>query len=374
MEERQFPSRSAVASWVSEAAAQLERASAAKKCWPCGCFHEALKTVERAIPENTRPVPLATIILKGTSRITERRYECLGCEVCYPALALNALDQAGARVDVGPCPTETPEQRAGWPPLPGDYTAIRYHAPVAICTLNDDRLSSLLVEQRDQGISIVGTLRTENLGIERLVANVLANPNVRFLVLCGADSRQAVGHLPGQSLVSLARVGLDESGRIIGARGKRPVLRNIGSDSVEHFRSTVEVLDLVGENDAGAVLDQVRACVERDPGPAQNFPEFHEMRPVRGYLPDRMIPDPAGYFVIYVDRDRGVLTLEHYTNEGMLDALFDGSSAAELYTPAIERHFVSRLDHAAYLGRELAGAEGALHTGATYRQDGVPVP
>ena len=374
MEERQFPSRSAVASWVSEAATQLERASAAKKCWPCGCFHDALKAIERAIPEKKRPVRLTAIMLKGTSRLTERRYECLGCDVCYPALALNALDQAGARIDAGPCPTEKPEQRAGWPPLPGDYTAIRYHAPVAICTLNDDQLSSLLVEHRDQGISIVGTLRTENLGIERLVANVLANPNIRFLILCGADSRQAIGHLPGQSLLSLARIGLDERGRIIGARGKRPVLRNIGRDAVEHFRSVIEVLDLVGENDAGVVLDQTRACVERDPGRAQDFAECHVMQPVRGYLPDRMIPDPAGYFVIYVDRDRGVLTLEHYTNEGMLDALFAGSSAAELYTPAIERDLISRLDHAAYLGRELARAEAALHTGATYRQDGVPVP
>ena len=53
-------------------------------------------------------------------------------------------------------------------------------------------------------VAIVGTLHTENLGIERLVSNVLANPHIRFVIVCGPDSRQAIGHLPGQSLVALA--------------------------------------------------------------------------------------------------------------------------------------------------------------------------
>jgi tetrahydromethanopterin S-methyltransferase subunit A len=36
-------------------------------------------------------------------------------------------------------------------------------------------------------LAITGTLQTENLGIERLIPNVLANPNIRFLVVCGAE-------------------------------------------------------------------------------------------------------------------------------------------------------------------------------------------
>jgi hypothetical protein len=27
-----------------------------------------------------------------------------------------------------------------WPPLPGSYRVLRYHAPVAVCTLNSDEL------------------------------------------------------------------------------------------------------------------------------------------------------------------------------------------------------------------------------------------
>ena len=64
-----------------------------------------------------------------------------------------------------------------------------------------------------------------------------------------------------------------------------------------------------------------------------------------------MVPDPAGYFVVYVDQSRRLLSLEHYRNNGMLDTVIEGKSAAELYTPSIERNLVSSLDHAAYLGR-----------------------
>ena len=115
-------------------------------------------------------------------------------------------------------------------------------------------------------LAIVGTLHTENLGIERLVSNVVANPHIRFVIVCGPDSRQAIGHLPGQSLVALAQSGIDERQRIIGAKGKRPVLRNLGIAAVEHFRGTREVIDLVGVSDLEAILAAVRSCARRDPG------------------------------------------------------------------------------------------------------------
>lgn len=91
-----------------------------------------------------------------------------------------------------------------------------------------------------------------------------------------------------------------------------------------------------------------------------------------GYVPERMVPDPAGYFVVYVDGSRRLLSLEHYGKDGVLRAIIEGRTAAELYTPAIDSGLISRLDHAAYLGRELARAEAALASGAPYVQDAAP--
>ena len=85
-----------------------------------------------------------------------------------------------------------------------------------------------------------------------------------------------------------------------------------------------------------------------------------------------MVSDPAGYFVIFPDRTRGLLSLEHYANNGMLTTIIEGHAAVELYMTAIDRSLVSRLDHAAYLGRELARAEHALALGEPYMQDAAP--
>lgn len=356
---------------LNEAAAQLQKAAQAKKCWPCGCFHDTVAAIAATFPAGDRPTPLDEALHVAQERITPRTYECLGCAVCYPALAINALAERGELV-APVCPTDTVAAREGWPPLPGTYMVLRYRAPVAICTLTDVALATAIAQTPPPAVALVGTLQTENLGLERLILNVLANPHVRFLVVCGADSQQAIGHLPGQSLVALAHAGLDERARIIGARGKRPVLRNISREAVQHFRRTVEVVNLVGNTDLAMIFDAVHAYAARDPGPADAFAPERLVPPMRGYLPQRMILDPAGYCVLYVDYARGVLSLEHYRTDGVLDTIIEGHAAAELYIPAIDQGLVSRLDHAAYLGRELARAERALSVGTPYVQDAAP--
>ena len=83
-----------------------------------------------------------------------------------------------------------------------------------------------------------------------------------------------------------------------------------------------------------------------------------------------MVPDPVSYFVIFIDRMRRRLNLEHYKNNGVLTKIIEGCSAAEVYMTAIERGLLTRLDHAAY--RELTRAEHALSSGETCAQDAPP--
>lgn len=352
---------------IEDAAKQLAAAAGARKCWQCGCLRSALSAIETACPEGARPRALAESTELARSHLSDVKYDCLGCDVCWPVQAINALGVEGDA-----CSAEAAEVREGWPPLPGSYTVLRYHAPVAVCTLTDDSLNEDIAAAAATEISVVGTMQTENLGIERLIQNTLANPSIRFVVVCGTDSRQAVGHLPGQSLLELARAGVDERMRIIGAQGKRPVLRNLNHGAVEHFRQTVELVDLIGENSVATIISKVVACAARDPGPAKPFAGTRPVSTVAGYVPHRMIADQAGYFVIFPDRGRRLLMLEHYRNDGALDVVIEGRNAAESYIPAIEKGLVSRLDHAAYLGKELARAEQALLGGGPYVQDAAP--
>ncbi len=366
-------SKTAARDSLTEVAAQVRTAAETRKCWACGCLRHALDAIDRAVPEASRPTSLGEALGSARAHLVPQRYACLGCEVCYPAVALNALGAAGGcAIEEAACPTEPVEARSGWPPLPGSYRVLRYQAPVAVCSLNSEELIDQVTAADAGAVSIAGTLQTENLGIERLITNVLANPSIRFVVVCGADSQKAIGHLPGQSLVALAQEGINASRRIINAKGKRPVLRNLETAAVDHFRRTVEVIDLVVTSDIDPIMAAVRACAARNPGPAEPFAPSSITQAIAGAVPERMIPDRAGYFVVFIDRVGSRLNVEHYQNNGVLTTIIEGHSAAEVYMTVIERGLLTRLDHAAYLGRELARAEHALQSAEPYVQDAAP--
>ena len=350
---------------------QLQEAIDAPKCHRCGCLQQ---TVEALAQTQAGKGELASMLTQARSVFVPKKYDCLGCAICYPAIAANAFVEAypdeGGGLDL--CPTEEPEEREGWPPLPGDYSVIRYGAPVAVCALNSERLAKSIAERRPEGLAIVGIMHTENLGIERVIKNTLSNPHIRFLLLCGQDTQQAVGHLPGQSLENLFRNGLDERGRIVGAPGKRPVLKNIGREEVQAFMKQVELVSMIGEEDSENVSAQVRSCAERSTG-AYPYPfKDTPIERIQVLEPKRLTLDKAGYFVVYPDTRSKRLVVEHYTNNGVLNCVLEGGSTGALYCEAIERQLLTRLDHAGYLGRELARAEQSLLTGAHFVQDAAP--
>jgi tetrahydromethanopterin S-methyltransferase subunit A len=69
---------------------------------------------------------------------------------------------------------------------------------------------------------------------------------------------------------------------------------------------------------------------------------------------------------------RRLLVIECYRNDGLLTAVVEAGNAIDGYTSELAAGLVSRLDHAAYLGRELTRAEQALRSGVRYRQDAAP--
>ena len=105
--------------------------------------------------------------------------------------------------------------------------------------------------------------------------------------------------------------------------------------------------------------------------------------------------DPGGYFIIYLDREAGLICAKHFTNvinekglavdpetgkvipakgkvERTAETLFTGRTAKELCVKIFEQTQpcpVTMFDHAAYLGREFVRAENALISGEEYVQD-----
>jgi tetrahydromethanopterin S-methyltransferase subunit A len=93
---------------------------------------------------------------------------------------------------------------------------------------------------------------------------------------------------------------------------------------------------------------------------------------LRAEGPDRLVLDPAGYLVVTPDRRRGLIALEHYGNDGVLRTVVEGKQAEDLAATVLREKLVTRLDHAAYIGRELTRAEIALREGKPYNQDRAP--
>src|SRR5215469_8553524 len=125
-----------------------------------------------------------------------------------------------------------------WPEIEGAYVVGDAAAPVAVCVLTSADLMAPLAAA--PGVAIVGEVQTANLGLERIVLNVVANPAIRFLLLCGRESRL---FRPGQSLAALVENGVDEAGQVRGAQGHEPILRSVPAGVIGRFRAQIELVD-----------------------------------------------------------------------------------------------------------------------------------
>lgn len=146
----------------------------------------------------------------------------------------------------------------GWPVISGDYVVGDPESPVAVTTLASH------IEADLSGAAIAGPCKTENLGVEKVVANIISNPNIRFLILSGAEVQ---GHITGQSFKALHENGCDpDKKKIIGATGAIPFVENVPLDGVERFQQQLEIVDMIDVEDVGAINAKISECVEKDPG------------------------------------------------------------------------------------------------------------
>jgi tetrahydromethanopterin S-methyltransferase subunit A len=132
-------------------------------------------------------------------------------------------------------------------PWGGDFITGDFKKNVAVLLLNIDFIPSM-------DIAIYGKLKTENIGIEKIIANVISNPFIRFLVICGEDIR---GHRSGRSLICLHQNGIDADHRIIGAPGAIPYIENIDGEAIKRFQNQIELIDLIDVTDKQIIEDRI---------------------------------------------------------------------------------------------------------------------
>ena len=156
-----------------------------------------------------------------------------------------------------------------YPPEDGRYLRGNDFSPVAVAIIlncDEDKippeLENLIRAGIETGAALSGSVQTENIGFEKIICNIIANPNIRYLVLAGPESE---GHLTGEAMKALMENGVDEKKRIIGTDAPHPFLFNLSMEMIERFRQQLSLINIQFEADPDLVRKAVWSCYQENP-------------------------------------------------------------------------------------------------------------
>ena len=169
-----------------------------------------------------------------------------------------------------------------YPTEDGCFLRGNHYSPVAVVVLLNAPYGTLPPEVQsippeieklvrvaiEMGAALSGTLQTENIGIEKIICNVVGNPNIRHLILCGNEVN---GYNPGNALKALIKEGINDKRTIVGSQALTPYLFNIPLEAIKRFREQISLVDLIGEMNPEIIGKAVWSCYQENPTPFQGF-------------------------------------------------------------------------------------------------------
>lgn len=360
---------------------EIQKGMGLARCRKCGCTKETLENLLLSLPsiEIEESPDLIENVKDWLKEMEDIKYACLGCDYCYPAVAMNIMMSEFPSAGLSSLICDFKVEEDKWPPVAGEYFAFceGVSCPVAVSTLASINLAETLANIKPRGLCVVGKTETENIGIEKIIKNTITNPTIHFLIVAGQESE---GHQSGKTLLALSENGVDKNMKVIGSPGKRPILKNVSLSEVESFRKQVQVIDMIGCDDTKRIVEKIEE-LPKGSIPTFECKEFAESKStvqissvpkILASEPRKLKMDKAGYFVIIPSPEKKIIVVEHYAYDNKLLHIIEGKDAQSIYSTIIENRWITELSHAAYLGRELAKAELSLKYGFKYIQDKAP--
>jgi tetrahydromethanopterin S-methyltransferase subunit A len=184
-----------------------------------------------------------------------------------------------------------------YPPEEGRYIRGNDFSPVAVVIiLNHDEdkippeIEKLVRVGVESGAALSGTVQTPNIGIEKIICNVVANPNIRYAIMSGPESE---GHRTGDAFKSLFKNGVDKNKRIIGTEAKHPLLYNLPIEFIERFLHQVSLVDLQFKGTPETIRKAVWSCYQENPVEFMGYklydPGGFEEPPLSGKITQRVM-------------------------------------------------------------------------------------
>ncbi len=191
-----------------------------------------------------------------------------------------------------------------YPPEKGRYLRGNDFSPVAVAViLNRDEdkippeIEELVRAGLESGAALSGTVQTPNIGFEKIICNIISNPNIRYIILSGPESE---GHNTGNALKALFKNGVDEKKRIIGTEAKHPLLYNIPVEYITRFIKQVALIDLQFKATPELIRKAVWSCFQEKPVDFESYKLYdigaYSKPPLSGKITNRInepwkIPD-----------------------------------------------------------------------------------
>ena len=209
-----------------------------------------------------------------------------------------------------------------WPVITGEYEVGNAESPVAVCTCGSHLHNADLIKA---GAALAGPCKTENIGIEKMVANVISNPNIRYVLITGMEVK---GHITGQAIEAFTQSGIDKEGRIIGAKGAIPFIQNLDAASIVRWQNQVQAVVMLNTEDIGAIAGKVKELASKDPGALDVEPMTIEIKEGGGEEEAGGLRPMAAEMVEVRGRMRGIAA--SVTNAGLLNKLQAGIYAGKI--------------------------------------------
>jgi len=158
----------------------------------------------------------------------------------------------------------TSNEALKWPPLAGDYIVGNPKAAIAVMTCGSYDLPKRIIELKRNKVAIAGFCETENEGLAKIVQNIVSNPNIRHIIVCG---ERVKGHEPGQTVIALHLGGIDEKHAVTNSKGTIPTLLPTyfrGDDPSKYVKrfqqqiiSVLDMADVTSVEAIGSRIDEL---------------------------------------------------------------------------------------------------------------------
>lgn len=259
-------------------------------------------------------------------------------------------------------------QAENWPFVAGKYHVLDDTAPVIVVLPNHEELADDLAAMSIRGLCMISPICRNASDVEKLIRNIESNLAVHGVVLAGGDGRDYPAMEALGAILSGAETSTEKAAALAhSVRGKLKTL------DLAALQKRVKVDNQMGRGEVDKIVARINKLGSEGIRPNTGFI-------IQGGESDTGIErviaakntayelkkDKAGSFVIRTDKKS--IVVEHHNLKNELLRVIEGVTARDLCITIIRNGWVSRLDHVAYLGRELTLAEMAIKQDLPYVQ------